>query len=151
MMPAIVAVAVRFTAVGTSFGLKGGLHLHEVSAESKEHVLDHVVRPNAKSLAADFSGQMSISEVPGEAYKLVGIVVPHLDNRLGGRLDSQPLPILELQAISIGHRNGAWQIDKDVPAVIRHQANAPAMTRVKINGEGVCSLFPGPFPAATMD
>jgi hypothetical protein len=40
-----------------------------------------------------------------------------------------------LQAISIGHRNRLRKIQKDIFALIRCQANATAMARVKIESE----------------
>jgi hypothetical protein len=56
-----------------------------------------------------------------------------------------------LQAISIGHRNRVRKIEKDIFALIRSQANAAAMARVKIESEGACRLFRRPKPGGSMN
>ena len=61
------------------------------------------------------------------------------------------LPIFELQAISIGHRNRFRKVEKDIFALIRRQANAAAMTRIKIEGESACRLFLRPKPGGAMN
>ncbi len=151
MSLAIVAVAVQPVVVGASFGLEGSLRPHEARAEAQEHVLDDVIRPDAKSLVPNFSGQMSIAKMPGEPHELRVITVPNFDNSLVGCSNPQPHPILELQSIAIGHRDRFWKIDKDIPALICAQANAAAMSRIKADGKGVSSLFSRPLAGAAMD
>jgi hypothetical protein len=56
-----------------------------------------------------------------------------------------------LQAISIGHRNCFRKIEKDLFALIRSQANAAAMARVKIESESVRRLFARPMPGGAMN
>jgi hypothetical protein len=55
-----------------------------------------------------------------------------------------------LQAISIGHRNRFRQVEKDVFAMIRSQANAAAMARIKIESESACRFFLRPMPGRSM-
>src|SRR5260370_5447764 len=40
----------------------------------------------------------SISEVPSQAHKLVGISVPNFDNRLRSSLNQQPPPVFKLRS-----------------------------------------------------
>src|SRR5215471_4073456 len=101
-----------------------------------EHLLDHMIGPNAKNLIANFSRQVPISQMPGEAHELVGIFMPNFDNRLRGRFDLQQPPVFKLQGISIGHGNRLWKIEKDIFALIRSQADAAAMASVEIEREG---------------
>jgi hypothetical protein len=62
MMPSvIVVVMVAVVGVSAAFGLEGGLHLYKIRSEAMEHILDHVVGPNAKNLVSNFSRQMPIS------------------------------------------------------------------------------------------
>jgi hypothetical protein len=56
-----------------------------------------------------------------------------------------------LQAISIGHRNRFRKVKKDIFALIRSQANAAAMARVKIESESACRLFLRPMPGGAMN
>ena len=48
-MGAMVAVA----AVSAAFGLERGFHLYEIRSKTNEHILDHVVRPDAKNLVSN--------------------------------------------------------------------------------------------------
>jgi hypothetical protein len=70
-----------------------------------------MVWADAKDLVLNFRRQMSISEMPDKAHKLMGILMPDLDERLRRRLNSEPPPVVELQAISIGHCNRFRKIE----------------------------------------
>jgi hypothetical protein len=58
--------------------------------------------------------------------------MPDFDNGFRGGLDFQPSTIVELQAISVGHRDRFRKVKKYIFASIRCQANAAAMARPKI-------------------
>jgi hypothetical protein len=61
----IVVVVVTMPPKGAPFRLERGLHPYELRSQGKEHVLDHMVGSNAKNIAANFSWQMAISQMPG--------------------------------------------------------------------------------------
>src|SRR5215813_9092134 len=108
MVSLAMAVMVTLTSVSTAFRLKGSLHLYKIGAEAAEHVLDYVVGTNAKNVVLNFSRQMSISEMPGEAHQLMGIFVAYFDDMFSCGLNSQPPAIFKLQTISIGHCHRLW-------------------------------------------
>jgi hypothetical protein len=83
----IMVVMVAVTAVSAAFGLEWGLHLYKIGSEAMEHILNHVVGPNAKNLVSNFSRQMPISQMPSKTHKLVGIFMPDLDNKLSSGLN----------------------------------------------------------------
>ncbi len=82
-----MVVTVAVAAVSAAFGLEGGLHLYELRSQAVEHILDHMVGPNAKNLVPNFSRQMSISQMPGKAHELIRIFMPDFDNRLRSGLN----------------------------------------------------------------
>jgi hypothetical protein len=137
--------------VSAAFGLERDLHLCKICSEAKEHILDHVVGPNAKNLVSNFSRQMPISQMPCEASKLVGVFMPDFDNELRRSLNFEPSTIFKLQAISIGHGNRLGKVEQDILAVIPNQANAASMARVKIKSKGACSFFCRPIPGRPMN
>src|SRR5260370_8353117 len=98
-MGAMVAVA----GVSAAFGLERDLHLYEIRSKTNEHILDHVVGPNAKNLVSNFSRQMPISQMPREASKLAGAFMLDFDNELRRSLNLQPSTIFKLQPISARH------------------------------------------------
>src|SRR5262245_58899861 len=119
MSAVIIAVMVAIATVGTPFRLEWGLQLQELGSGAMEHLFDHMVGSNAKNLIANFSRQMPVSQMPGEAHELVGIFVPNFDDRLRGGFDLQQPPVLELQGISVGHGNRFRKIEKDIFALVR--------------------------------
>jgi len=146
-----VVVMVTLAAIGAAFGLKRGLHRREIGAKLAEHVLDHVIGPNAKDLVADFGRQMSVAEMPGQARQLVSIVMSDLDDRLGRRPDLEPSAVRKLQAIAIGHCHGPGKVEQHVVALIRHEANAAAMTRIEIKRKDTRSLLAWPMSGGAVN
>ncbi len=152
MMPTLrIGVTVAVAAVSAAFGLEGCLHLYKIRSEATEHILDHVVRPNAKNLMSNFSRQMPVPQMPGKAHELNGIFMPDFYNKLRSGLNLEPPPIVKLQAISIGHRNRLRKVEKDILALIPSQSNAAAMARVKIQSERACRLLLRPIPGGAMN
>jgi hypothetical protein len=94
MSSIIGMVSVTVVAVGAALGLEGNLYLSEVRPEVMEHVLNHVVGSNTQNLMANVGRQMPIAQMPGEAHKLSGILMPDFDNELRGGSDFKPPPIL---------------------------------------------------------
>src|SRR5260370_25265957 len=136
MMPILTMGAmVGVAGVSAAFGLKRGLHLYEIRSKTNEHILDHVVRPNAKNLVPNLSRQMPISQMPRKARQLIGIFMLDFYNELRLSLNLEPSTILKLQAISICHTNRLGKVEQDIFAVIPYQANAASMARVKIESE----------------
>jgi hypothetical protein len=144
MMMAVVAVR-------AAFRLERGLHLHKLSSEAMEHLLDHMVGPNAENLIANFSRQVSISQMPGKAHELMGIFMPDFDNRLRGGLDFQQSPVFKLQRIPIRHRNCFREVQKDIFALIGCQPNAAAVTQVEIERERASRFFLRPVSSGAMN
>jgi hypothetical protein len=147
----VMAVMVTVTAVGAAFGLKRGLHRYQLRSETTQHVLDHMVRPDTKKLVSNFGRQMPVSQMPSKTHKLIGIFMPDFDNVFGSGLDPEPPPILELQAISIGHCNGFRKVEQDIFALIRSQSNTTAMATIKVEGESASGIFLRPMPGCSMN
>jgi hypothetical protein len=146
-MGTMVAVA----GVSAAFGLERDLHLCKIGSEAKEHILDHVVGPNAKNLVSNFSRQMPISQMPREARQLIGIFMSDFDNELRRSLNLEPSAIFELQAISVGHRNRLGKVEQDIFALIPSQANAASMPRVEIESKRAGRFFRRPIPGESMN
>jgi hypothetical protein len=146
-----MVVTVALTAVGAAFGLERTLHPYKFRSEAMEHLLDHMVGPNAEDLVSNFGRQMSISQMPGKAHKLIRISMPDFDNRFRSGPNLEPSPIFKLQAVSIGHRDRFRKVEKNIFALIRGQPNATAMARVKIESESAGRLFRRPKPGWSMN
>src|SRR5262245_27350103 len=97
--PSLIARAVRDTvmaAVGAAFGLKGCLQPNNRRSKAAKHVLDDVIRPHPKSVAADLGQHMTVSELPREPHELTRIWVSDVDDGLWRGSDDEPRPVIEL-------------------------------------------------------
>jgi hypothetical protein len=146
-MMVMLAIAV----VSAALRLERGARRYELCSETVEHVLDHMIGPNSENLIVNFDRQMPISQMPGEARKLIGVLMPDLDNGLGSGVNLYQPPIVELQTVSVGHRDRLRKIEKDIFAVVRGQANATAMARFKIEGDRARGPFLRPMSGGAMN
>ena len=151
MVVVLMVVMVTLAVIGSPLGLERGVDPREISAKPAEHVLDHVVGPNSKDLIADFSRQMSVAEMPGQACKLIRIVMPNLDHELGRRPHLEPSSVRELQAVTIGHGDGPGKVEQHIVALISHEANAAAMTGIKIERKNTRGLIARPIPCGAVN
>src|SRR5580704_1237054 len=152
MTPAVsMVVMVAVAAVCAAFGLEGDLYLHEIRSETAEHILDHMVGANAKNVVPNFRRQMPVSQMPSKPCKFMRIFVSDFDDGLRGGVDLQPPSVVQLQAISIRHCDGLWQVEKDIFPLIRSKANAAAMARDKIERERACCFFFRPMSSGAMN
>jgi len=123
-------------AVCTPLRLERLLQPYQISPEPLEHVLDHVIRPNAKNVVSNFSRHMPVPQMPGHGRELIEIRVADLDDQLRGRLDPQPRPVFKLQTISMSHGHCLRKVEKDLTPLIRGQANTAAMPLIEIESDG---------------
>jgi hypothetical protein len=153
MRTAVRVAVIVFTvaAVGAALGLKRSPHLRETRSEAFEHGLDHMVGSDAKNRVADFCRQMPVPEMPGKTRQLPGVCMPDLYNRLRGRLYFEPSPVLQLQPVTIGHGNGLQQIEEDLFALIRDQADTPTVTLFEIESDGSPGFMLRPASAGSMN
>jgi hypothetical protein len=146
-----MAVMVIVTTVRAAFGLKRSVAFSENCAEAGKHLFDHMVRPDSEGFMSNLRRQMTIAEMPCKAHKLARIFMPHLDNRLCGRLNHEPPPIVKLHTISIGHGDGLWKIEKDILPLIRREPNPASVPGIEIERDSACGIFLRPMPCRTMN
>ena len=129
----MMMVVVAATSVSTRLGVERRLDLVDVAAQAFYHLLDHVIRANANALAQQLHRQMPIAEMPGDADHLALIVAMDFQQRL--RLGANPhhATVVQCQPIAVPQPHRLWQVEQYLPALLRWQQNAPAMTAIKIN------------------
>jgi hypothetical protein len=146
-----MAVMVIVTTVRAAFGLKRSVAFSENCAEAGKHLFDHMVRPDSEGFMSNLRRQMTIAEMPRKAHKLARIFMPHLDNRLCGRLNHEPPPIVKLHTISISHGDSLWKIEKDILPLIRREPNPASVPGIEIERDSACGIFLRPMPCRTMN
>ena len=137
-------------AVRAAFWLKGCLTLHGRRSKTAKHVFDNVIRPDPKGVALDLGRHMTIAEVPCEPYELMRLWVRDVDDRLGRRANDEPRPVLELNAVSIDHRDRRGQIEQYLVALIADQADAPTVAMIEIERDRAGCKVLRPFTCASV-
>jgi hypothetical protein len=116
-----------------------------------QHRLDHVIGSNAKKPGPDFGRQMPVAQMPGEAGQRMGVLMPDFNKGLRSCLYLEPPPVIELQPISLCHRNSLRKVEEDLLPLIRPQANAPTVALLEVEREDSHSVVRGPVPGRTMN
>src|SRR6266850_384955 len=147
----VLVVRMPVAAVSAAFGLESGVQLDEVRSEATKHVLDDMVRPDAKKLVPDLRRQMPVSQMPGEAHELLGVVMPDFDDQLRRGSDPEPSPVVELQAIAVRHCDRLLKIEQDVFPLIDGQADATAMSRLEVERERAHCFVRRPMPGGPVN
>jgi len=114
----VVMMAMTVPPIGTPFGLKGILHLCQISSEAMKHLFDYMVWADEERVAPNLCGQVTISQVPGKTNEVNRVLMSDFDYRLACGLNAQPSAILHLQAIPIGHCNRVSKIEKNILTLI---------------------------------
>jgi|ERR1700722_1417 hypothetical protein len=146
-----MAVMVIVTTVRAAFGLKRSVAFSENCTEAGKHLFDHMVRPDTEGFMSNLRGQMTIAEMPCKPHKLARIFMSHFHNRLCGRPDHEPPPIVKLHTISISHGDSLWKIEQDILSLIRREPNPAPMARIEIERNSACGIFLRPIPSFAMD
>src|SRR5262245_6057134 len=150
----MIARAMRDTvmvAVRAAFGLKGCLTLHNRRSEAAKQVFDDVILPNPKGVAANLGRHMTVAKMPGEPHELTRLGVSDVDDGLGRRSNDEPRAIIELHAVSIGHRDRSGQVEQHLISLIGDQADPPTMPMVEIERDRAGCAFLWPFTSASMN
>ena len=147
----VTVMVFTMTAVGAALGLKRHLQPCEARSKALDHGFNHMVGSDAKSRVADFSRQMTVSQMPGKTCQLPGNCMPDLYNQLRCRLYFEPSPVLQLQPVTVRHGNRLRQIEEDLFALICDQTDAPPVTLFEIESDGSCGFMRRPAPAGSMN
>jgi hypothetical protein len=83
----IMIVAMVMVPVSAALRLKAALHFRKICSKTMQHILDHVIEPNAKSTVLQFCWQMAVSEMPCDAQQLLTILMSDLQQGLDSGSD----------------------------------------------------------------
>jgi len=118
--------------IGAAFGIERRLDLDHARAQSLHHLLDHVIPPDAQTLAHDLRWKMAVAEMPGDPHQMLRIGSPDLDQwlRRGHHFD-QPA-VLQHQRVAAAQGHRVFEVEqKFQPARPRHR-HPPPVPVVKV-------------------
>src|SRR5215467_13895259 len=142
MTPMVVVIVVMMRVavilrgpIGTAFGLKGRFNSQQLCSEANKHVFDHVIGPEEKGILANLGREMTVTQMPSEAHQLTPILMLDLYKYFGSSNDPEPVAVIQLQPIAVGHSDCLGKIKKNILSVVRRETNSSPMTRVEIERE----------------
>src|SRR5215469_16876071 len=89
--------------------------------------------------------------MPGEAHQLMAIRMLDLNKCFVRGSDPEPVAVLQLQPIAVGHSDSLGKIKKNILSVVRREANSSSMTCVEIERESAGGLFFRPVSRGAMN
>jgi hypothetical protein len=137
MITAVMIVTVTLLVVGAMLRIERRFERRKPSAQSAEHILDHVIAPDAQPIADDLNVDVAIADVPGEPRKIAGIRRRDLGQRLGAADDPHHGAIVEHKPVAIVQSRGLRQIEQKPRATLAAQDNAAAVPLVGIERNGI--------------
>jgi hypothetical protein len=146
----IMAVQVPMTSISSALRLERCIEMNERRPETAQHILDHMVRPYAKSMRLYLGRQMTVAKMPGKAGELMRTIMADLHHRLGRSSNAKPSSVFQPHAIAVSHRHCLWQIEQDFLAAICGKADATAVSCVEVERQFAEATFCGPMPLGRM-
>jgi len=137
LMNVIVTVVARGMRVRAGFGLERRLDQRELSAQSHDHALEHMVAPDAELLAHDLHLGMAITEMPGKAKKIERGCSLDLGQRLRLSGDRHDRAVIEHEPVAFSQRHRMIEIEQKFRAMLCGQHDPAAMPLVGIEHDAV--------------
>ena len=139
MMAVTVAVLVfmHVMIVSATLRIEGRFQWRQPRAKAAQHVLDHVVTPDAQPVADDLHIDVPVTDMPGKPRQLVRIRRCDLDERLRPADNPDDTAIVEDEAIAIIQGRGLRQIEQKTRAALAAQNGAAAMALMGIERDGI--------------
>jgi len=144
-----VIVTVRVLSVGAVFRIERRFHRPKSSAEPAQHVLDHMIAPNAQPIADDLHIDMPVADVPSEPRQFAAVGCGDFNQRLRPADDAHDAAVVEHEAITVTQCRRLRQVEQEGRAALAGQNDAAAMALMRIernliNGAGAVPMASGP-------
>src|SRR5882757_5377665 len=113
-------------------------------AKALEHVLQHMIAPDAKAVVHELDVGVAVADVPGEPHEIERCFRADLDQplRLSGHHDDRA--VLQHEAIAVTHGHGLIEIEQQPRALLAGQYNAPPLAVIGVEHDAVDCLANGP-------
>ena len=136
MVIVVRALALRMP-VRAGFRLERRLDRGEFSAQSRDHVFEHVIAAHSQLAADDLDPGVAVAEMPGEADEFERRLGLDLDQRLGPACNGHDRAVLEHETVAVFQRHRAVEIEQKFRAVLAGEHDAAAMPFVRIEHDAI--------------
>ncbi len=118
----------------------------DLGAESRRHLLQHVIAPDAEPIADDLDVGVTVAKVPGELQQRERRAYRDLSQGLGLTGHQHDPAVVEHDAVAVAQRDGFIEVQQEFVAAPAFQHDAAAMPVARIKDDKVGSI--GRIPEA---
>ena len=136
--------------VGAALGLERTFRPLHRRAQPDDQLLEHMVRTDGDDPPADLGRNVPVAQVPGQPGEPGGIARHHLEHRLGGRPDPDPVAVVEAQPVSGRHRHRPPEVEQHRFAVVELQQDPAAVPGVVVERDAAARRVPRPGPGRSV-
>ena len=147
MAMAVTVVAVLVTGlamaaeIGAAFRIEWGLDLDDPRAEPFDHVLDHMIAPDAQVPAGELNRQMTVAEMPGDSDQEMRVVAANLEQGFGGGDDLDQPAVLEHQRVAAPQHYNLRQVEQELKSARARHHHPAAVPIVEFEHDAVSGGF----------
>ncbi len=151
VMPVIVRMAMVMTVrmrgffrVGAAFGIERSFDARYFRAQFHHQFFEHMVATDSDAVGENLRGHMTITEMPGDARKVMRIARSDFGDRLAGSNNAHDATIFKPQAVAIVQHRGFGEIEQKHGVFRAAHRDAAAVTAVmrQLDAVGFPSLIP---------
>ena len=136
------------------FRIERRLDRRHRGAETRRHLLQHVIAADAEPVADDLHVGVAVAEMPGEPHQRERRPRRDLDQRLGLPGHQHDAAVVEHDAVAVAQRHRLVEVEQELGAALALEHDAAAMAVAGIEhhavdrGGGIPEAGPADGPAA---
>lgn len=123
IVPAIMPAMI----IGAALGLEGTCHLGDRTALTADHLGEHVIVLDVKSISGDLGWGVAVADMPGDAHQAQRVLGPDFKQRFGCGVNGDEAAIIKLDRIALGNDGCLVEIEQKFHASHGFQHGAAAL------------------------
>lgn len=125
--------------------IESGLQQRHLRTQSAQHLLQHVVAPDADAVLHDLYVGVAVAEMPGQPHEFAWRGGPDLDQFLRLPADAHDGAIVQHQPVAVAQDHRLVEIEQDFRALLAGQHDAPPLAIVGVERNAVDGGGVGPL------
>jgi len=139
----VVMMMTRAWGVGTGLRIERFFNRLDMTAETFNHVPDHVIGPDANAVAEQLHRQMAIAQMPCDTHKFAIVMRVDFQQRFRPRAHPNDPAIFKHQSIAVPQSHGLRKVDQQLPSSLRGQHDSAPVPAIEVDQHLIDRIGPG--------
>jgi hypothetical protein len=122
--------------------IEGCLDRLDMTAESFDHLLDHMVGADTDPIAEQLDGKVAVAQMPCDPHKLALVMRVDFQQWLGPRAHADDPTAIQRQAIAVAQTDGLWEVEQNLVPRLSHQDDTAAVAAVEVDQDFIRRIRP---------